>query len=184
MLLTWSHTPTNILVCYCEVRGYRSLILIPDFSNKAGQSYSICVDTLLSWWAAAMPAGPEPTTATLWPLRCAGGSGLIQFCSNAWSMIAHSIFLIVTGGSLMPSTQAPSHGAGHTRPVNSTHHPCQWITYYVTYQLCDWNYVNLIVQFQKLTMGFFIFTWITLKQRYKLILSVWCWQKAHHDIHA
>lgn len=94
-----------------------------------------------------MPAGPEPTTATLWPLRCAGGSGLIQFCSNAWSMIAHSIFLIVTGGSLMPSTQAPSHGAGQTRPVNSTHHSCQWITYYrlsaVRLKLCQ-----LIVQFQ------------------------------------
>ena len=34
-------------------------------------------------------------------------------------MIAHSMFLIVTGGSLMPSTQEPSHGAGQTRPVNS-----------------------------------------------------------------
>ncbi len=27
--------------------------------------------------------------------------------------------LIVTGGSLMPSVQLPSHGAGQTRPVNS-----------------------------------------------------------------
>uniref|UniRef100_A0A6B0U6S1 Putative secreted protein n=1 Tax=Ixodes ricinus TaxID=34613 RepID=A0A6B0U6S1_IXORI len=34
-------------------------------------------------------------------------------------MIAHSMFLMVTAGSLMPSTQAPSQGAGHTRPVNS-----------------------------------------------------------------
>ena len=30
-----------------------------------------------------------------------------------------SISLIVTAGSLMPKTQAPSHGAGQTRPVNS-----------------------------------------------------------------
>ena len=37
---------------------------------------------------------------------------------NKGSM-AHSMDLIVTGGSLMPSTQEPSHGAGHTRPVNS-----------------------------------------------------------------
>jgi len=34
-------------------------------------------------------------------------------------MISASMFLIVTGGSLMPSTQEPSQGAGHTRPVNS-----------------------------------------------------------------
>jgi hypothetical protein len=40
-------------------------------------------------------------------------------CSNARSMMAHSMFLIVTGCSIMPSTHAPSHGAGQTRPVNS-----------------------------------------------------------------
>ncbi len=34
-------------------------------------------------------------------------------------MISTSICLIVTGSSLMPSTQAASHGAGHSRPVNS-----------------------------------------------------------------
>ena len=34
-------------------------------------------------------------------------------------MIDTSIVLIVTGGSLMPKTHDPSHGAGHTRPVNS-----------------------------------------------------------------
>ena len=34
-------------------------------------------------------------------------------------MMVHSMFLMVTGGSLMPSTQDPSQGAGHTRPVNS-----------------------------------------------------------------
>jgi len=34
-------------------------------------------------------------------------------------MIATSMFLIVTGSRLMPTTQAVSHGAGHSRPVNS-----------------------------------------------------------------
>ncbi len=34
-------------------------------------------------------------------------------------MIAHSICLIITGSSLMSRTQADSHGAGQTRPVNS-----------------------------------------------------------------
>ena len=35
------------------------------------------------------------------------------------SMMDTSMLLMVTGGSLMPSTQEPSQGAGHTRPVNS-----------------------------------------------------------------
>ena len=39
--------------------------------------------------------------------------------SKARSMIASSICLIVTGSSLMPSTQAASHGAGQSGPVNS-----------------------------------------------------------------
>lgn len=31
------------------------------------------------------------------------------------------MFLMVTGGSDIPKTHAPSQGAGHTRPVNSIH---------------------------------------------------------------
>ena len=61
----------------------------------------------------------DPTTATRLPVRVAGGSGVTQPSSNARSMIATSIALIVTGSSLMPSTHDPSHGAGHSRPVNS-----------------------------------------------------------------
>lgn len=74
---------------------------------------------LFSWWAAANPAGPDPTTATFRPVLLVGGWGTIQPCSNAWSIIAHSIFLIVTGGSEIPKTHAPSQGAGQTLPVNS-----------------------------------------------------------------
>ena len=44
---------------------------------------------------------------------------MIQPCSKAWSMMVRSITLIVTGGSLIPSTHAASHGAGQMRPVNS-----------------------------------------------------------------
>ena len=33
--------------------------------------------------------------------------------------MAHSMFFMVTGSSLIPNTQAPSHGAGQTLPVNS-----------------------------------------------------------------
>ncbi len=34
-------------------------------------------------------------------------------------MISFSTCLMVTGSLLMPSTHAASHGAGHSRPVNS-----------------------------------------------------------------
>jgi hypothetical protein len=34
-------------------------------------------------------------------------------------MIETSTCLMVTGSEPMPSTQAASHGAGHSRPVNS-----------------------------------------------------------------
>src|SRR4051794_10794703 len=74
---------------------------------------------LLSSAAAASPAGPEPTTATRRPVRNGGGSGVTQPSANARSAIDCSICLIVTASSLMSSTQAASHGAGHTRPVNS-----------------------------------------------------------------
>ena len=74
---------------------------------------------MFSCAAAASPAGPEPTTAAVLPVRNAGGSGLIQPSSNARSTIDCSICLIVTASSLMSSTHADSHGAGQMRPVNS-----------------------------------------------------------------
>ena len=73
----------------------------------------------LSCWATARPAGPEPTTATFFPVRIRGGSGLIQPSSKPRSAISFSIYSIVTGSSLMFRTQAASQGAGQIRPVNS-----------------------------------------------------------------
>ena len=46
-------------------------------------------------------------------------TGTTQSSAQARSMISYSMRSMVTGSSLMPSTQAPSHGAGHRRPVNS-----------------------------------------------------------------
>ena len=66
-----------------------------------------------------MPAGPEPTTATFLPVLYSDTSGFTQPCSQALSMIAHSIVLMVTGWSSMLSVQASWHGAGQIRPVNS-----------------------------------------------------------------
>src|SRR5690606_29118553 len=69
--------------------------------------------------AQARPEGPEPTTATFLPVLRLGGCGLIQPLSQPWSMMACSIDLMPTGSLLMFSVHAASHGAGHTRPVNS-----------------------------------------------------------------
>src|SRR6187549_3285001 len=66
-----------------------------------------------------MPAGPAPITDTRLPDLCEGGSGAIQPSSQPRSTMAHSIVLMVTGVSIRLRTHAASHGAGHTRPVNS-----------------------------------------------------------------
>src|SRR3954454_19944077 len=70
--------------------------------------------------AAAVPAGPLPTTATDMPVSCCGGCGTTQPSDHARLMIAFSICLIVTASpSRISSTHDASHGAGHSRPVNS-----------------------------------------------------------------
>ncbi len=85
-----------------------------DFSNTVTKC-----PARFSWSAAARPAGPEPMTATVLPVRTSGGFAVTQPSPKAFSMMDTSIDLIVTGSSLMPSTHEPSHGAGHKRPVNS-----------------------------------------------------------------
>src|SRR2546427_156606 len=72
-----------------------------------------------SCWAAARPAGPEPTTATVLPVRTTGRTGATQPSSNPLSMMFHSMIRMDTGSLLIPRTQADSQGAGHRRPVNS-----------------------------------------------------------------
>jgi hypothetical protein len=64
-------------------------------------------------------AGPEPMTATRLPVSTEGGLAVTQPSSQARSMISTSTCLMVTGSELMPRTQAASHGAGQSRPVNS-----------------------------------------------------------------
>ncbi len=87
---------------------------------RSSRSNTVTVwPALLSCAAQARPAGPEPTTATVLPVRRSGGSATIHPSSNPLSTIAHSMVLMLTAGSLMPSTQEPSQGAGQTRPVNS-----------------------------------------------------------------
>ena len=49
----------------------------------------------------------------------AAAAGATQPSAKAWSMMFFSMFLMVTGSSLMLRTHASSHGAGQMRPVNS-----------------------------------------------------------------
>ena len=69
--------------------------------------------------AQAMPAGPEPITATRLPVLRGADLGWIQPSSQPRSTISHSMVLIVTGLSSMLSVHEASHGAGQMRPVNS-----------------------------------------------------------------
>mmetsp|Transcript_30091 Transcript_30091/g.73236 ORF Transcript_30091/g.73236 Transcript_30091/m.73236 type:complete len:230 (-) Transcript_30091:2549-3238(-) len=88
--------------------------------TRSARSKTVTVwPALLSWSAAASPAGPEPTIAIRFPVRETGLVGCTQPFSHAVSMIVFSMFLMVTGSSVIPRTQAPSQGAGQTRPVNS-----------------------------------------------------------------
>ena len=73
----------------------------------------------VSCCAAASPAGPDPITATVLPDKRSGASGFTLLASNASSIVRSSICLIVTASRLIPTTHAVSHGAGHSRPVNS-----------------------------------------------------------------
>ena len=59
-------------------------------------------------------------TATVRPVSKPGGRGTTQPSSKARLMIETSICLIVTASpSRISSTQAASHGAGQSLPVNS-----------------------------------------------------------------
>jgi len=90
----------------------------PPGSSARSYTATVC-PALVSCCAAARPAGPEPTTATVRPVNQCGTCGVSRLRPNASSTIAISVFLIVTAGSVSPSTQAASHGAGQMRPVNS-----------------------------------------------------------------
>ena len=67
----------------------------------------------LSWAATAIPAGPGADRPPPPGRSCVhGGRGSTQPSFQARSMICSSICLIVTGSSLISSTQAAWHGAG------------------------------------------------------------------------
>ena len=85
-----------------------------DFSNTVTRCPS-----LLNVLAAARPAGPEPITATLFPLSFTGGEGTTHPSSKAFSIMASSISFMETGASFMERVHEVSQRAGHILPVNS-----------------------------------------------------------------
>mmetsp|Transcript_33327 Transcript_33327/g.51718 ORF Transcript_33327/g.51718 Transcript_33327/m.51718 type:complete len:323 (-) Transcript_33327:446-1414(-) len=97
--------------------GIPYIISPPGFWSRSN-TVTLC-PIWFSSSAAASPAGPEPTTAMLAPERSLGMRALTQPSWNPRSMMEYSMFLMVTGAATRPATHAPSHGAGHTRPVNS-----------------------------------------------------------------
>mmetsp|Transcript_68874 Transcript_68874/g.164316 ORF Transcript_68874/g.164316 Transcript_68874/m.164316 type:complete len:290 (-) Transcript_68874:5085-5954(-) len=96
---------------------------IPYMSSPPGRASR---SNTVTWWpiwlsssAAARPAGPDPTIATVCPVRSLGTRGLTQPSLKPRSMMEYSMFLMVTGEDTSPATHDPSQGAGQTRPVNS-----------------------------------------------------------------
>ena len=124
-MLTTNLTPSCFIISIrlCTTALSSFIFGIPYIKSPPGLSLLSYTVTswplLLSFSAAARPDGPEPITATFFPVRTLGGSALIRPFSKAYSIIPYSFSLIVTGSSLSPHVHAASHGAGHTRDVNS-----------------------------------------------------------------
>merc|ERR1711988_251767 len=90
-------------------------IIGPPIRSDLSYTVTVC-PILLSSSAAASPAGPEPTTATVFVDLKGGGHGSIHPISYALSTIMSSMDLMLTASSMIPKVQAASHGAGQTRP--------------------------------------------------------------------
>ena len=73
------------------------------------------LEAIYNFFAALLNPG-------MW-LDWSNGEALMRFiyygASQELFYVILTIFLIVTGGFVIPSTHEPSHGAGQTRPVNS-----------------------------------------------------------------
>ena len=94
---------------------------VPEIAAPTSHLYLWCPNAMLPDGLAVMKAwGFTYKSNIVWhKVRKDGGSGWIQPSLKARSMIFFSICLMVTGGSLIPSTHEASQGAGQMRPVNS-----------------------------------------------------------------
>ncbi len=108
----------------------RSIIFLPSLKSGIPNRNSPPINSFFSntvtrcprrfsLFAQASPEGPDPTTATRFPVRLRGGRAVTYPSAKARSTIDTSFSRIVTGASCSFSTQDFSHNAGHTRPVNS-----------------------------------------------------------------
>ena len=106
------------MTCFSSLASGTPNRIIPPGPSSRSNTVTVWPQRFSSS-ATARPAGPDPITATVLPVRRGGGLGTIHPSSNARSAIASSICSIVTGSSLIARTHADSHGAGQMRPVNS-----------------------------------------------------------------
>ena len=90
----------------------------PPTLSSLSYTVTLC-PRLLSWSAVASPAGPEPITATVFPVLTAGAFAFAYPFSYAFSIIRCSLALTDTGSPFNPQVHAFSHNAGQTREVNS-----------------------------------------------------------------
>ena len=118
-------TPSSLITSsFLSIICFSSFILGIPYLNSppilSDLSNTVTIWPLvLSWSAAASPAGPEPTTAIRFPVLTLGGLGPAQPFSYARSIIAISFSLVHTASPFRPQVHAFSHSAGQTRLVNS-----------------------------------------------------------------
>ena len=114
----------SMTFCLRSITHFSSFIFgMPYISSpptRSSRSYTVTRWPLrFNWSATARPAGPDPMTATFFPVRTFGGFAFAYPFSYACSIIPYSLSRTVTGSSCRPQVHAASHSAGQTRDVNS-----------------------------------------------------------------
>ena len=109
--------PKRKLVVFTGVSGSGKSSLAFDTLYAEGQRRY--VESLSTYARQFLERLPRPDVDEIGHLPPAIAIEQHNHVTNARSTIVHSMFLIVTGGSLIPKTHDPSYGAGQTRPVNS-----------------------------------------------------------------
>ena len=95
-------TPSALIISILRsITCFSSFILgIPYIRSpptRSSRSYTVTrCPRLLSWSAAASPAGPEPMIATFFPVRTFGGFAAVKPCSYACSIMPNSFSLTDT----------------------------------------------------------------------------------------
>ena len=106
------------IICFSSFIFGIPYISNPPTLSARSNTVTLC-PRLLSWSAAASPEGPEPITATFFPVLIDGAFAAAKPLAYAFSIIVFSFALHETGFPFNPQVHAFSHKAGHTLDVNS-----------------------------------------------------------------